>query len=94
MSEENKVENTTVENAVVEAAEGKKESKVKGFVSKVGAGVKKHGGKVLGVLAVGAIGVAAYAIGKRSGNMDSESADYDEDDDDVVDVEYSEEDAE
>lgn len=93
MSELNKTveETTEVTNEVV-TTEEKKESKAKGFISKVGAGVKKHGKKALIVLGVGALGAAAFVLGKRSGNGDSDDSDYDEDD--VVEVEYSEVEAE
>lgn len=83
-------ETTEVTNEV--ATVEKKESKVKGALSKVGAGVKKHGGKVVGALLVGGLAVAAFALGKKTKCEDSDESGYDEGD--VVDVEYSEEETE
>lgn len=76
-----------VENENTEVAEVK-ESKMKGFVTKVGKGVKKHGKKIVAGVAIGALGLAAYALGARSKNEDSDDCCYGEDD--AIDVEYSE----
>lgn len=53
-----------------EVNEVKEESKVKGFIAKLGTGVKKHGKKIAGVAIVGAAAVAGYVFGSRSDDDD------------------------
>lgn len=85
MSEENKNMN---ENANAEVAEVKKESKVKGFLTKAGKGVKKHGGKIAAGVAVVTVGALAYMLGSKSNDGGSDDDCYGEDD--VIDVDCSE----
>ena len=87
MSEEIKNINNEETTEVAEV----KESKVKGFMSKVGAGVKKHGKKVVAGVAIAGLGLAAYALGTRSKNADCADCCGE---DDAIDVEYSEVEAE
>lgn len=58
---------TVEENEINEVEE---ESKVKGFLAKLGTGVKKHGKKIAGVAIVGAAAVAGYVFGSRSNDDD------------------------
>lgn len=72
--------------------EEKKESKAKAFVEKLGAGVKKYGKTALGVVIVGGGLLAAYALGKGHSGDDYDS-DYGysrDNEDEAVDVEYTE----
>lgn len=55
-----------------ETTEKVKESKFKGFMTKAGAGIKKHGKKVAGVAALAAVGVIGYALGHKTGDHDSD----------------------
>lgn len=87
MSEEIK----NINEETTEVAEVK-ESKVKGFVSKVGNGVKKHGKKIVAGVTIVGLGLAAYALGKKSVDVDCDNDCCGEDD--TIDVEYSEIDAE
>lgn len=48
-----------------ETNEVEKEAKVKGFLTKVGAGAKKHGKKIAGVAIVGAAAVVGYVLGSK-----------------------------
>ena len=96
MSEEIKKVVETEE--VVSDAEVEKvcESKAKGFISKVGAGFKKHGKKIAAGAVVLGIGAVGFALGKkRSGcdDCDFEPAGFDDPADDVddSDVELNEE---
>lgn len=86
--------NETVENEEVIEQVEKKESKVKGFVSKVGAGAKKHGGKVLAVAGICAAAAIGYLAGMRKDTNDDGSDDYYCDDTEADSVEDSNSDAE
>ena len=54
------------------------ESKIKGFVNKIGTGLKKHGKKVAVIAAGVAIGFVGYALGSKhkSGDSDTIEGDY------------------
>ena len=78
------MENMNNEAMVAEVNEEVKESKIKGFFSKVGAGAKKHGKKIaVGTAIVG--GALVLAAMKRRNNGCEAF------DDEAIDVEYSEE---
>lgn len=85
--------NETIENEEVVEQVEKKESKVKGFISKVGAGAKKHGGKVLTVVGIGAAAAIGYFVGMRKDTDGEYSEDYCDDTECDV-VENSDSDAE
>ena len=69
------------------------ESKFKGFMNKVGAGVKKHGKKIAGVALVAVAGAVGYVLGVKSNlddcdyDVDYESQDIDANYSEVVDAE-------
>lgn len=46
------------------------ETKTEGFMSKVVGGVKKHGKTILKGVVIGAVGLLAYGIGKKSGKIE------------------------
>lgn len=59
------------------------------FITKVGNGIKKHGKKLLVGAVVGAVGLVAFALGRKTGKDDD--FDYIElESDDVTDVSDSE----
>ena len=90
MSEKLKNENVETEETIEEEEViVSEEKKAKGSLAKIGAGIKKYGKRVAKNVAVGvtigAVGIIAYGLGKKSGES---SDDYS--DDSVVDVDYSE----
>lgn len=90
-AEETKVETTSKSTNVIVEAEPK-------FYQKAWCGIKKHGKKIAVAVGVTALGVAAYALGKKAGSDDDYDYDYDSisysfggsDDSDVVaDADYT-----
>lgn len=80
------MENINNEVMEAEVQEEVKESKIKGFASKVGAGIKKHGKKIaVGTAIVGGALVLAALKGRNA------NCGYESDEDEAIDVEYSEE---
>lgn len=73
--------NNVEEIEIMETEEEVMETETKQkFGSKIVAGVKKHGKKIVTGVAVIAVGALGYALGKKSG---CEEEDYFEDDDEV-----------
>lgn len=66
---EDQKESTELEVTVIE-----KDS----FGTKLKKGVKKHGKKIGGAIVLCVAGIAAYALGKKSGSKQVESDDYDD----------------
>lgn len=86
MSEKLKNENVETEETIEEEEIiVSEEKKAKGSLAKIGAGIKKYGKKVAVGVTIGAVGIIAYGLGKKSGGS---SDDYS--DDSIVDVDYSE----
>lgn len=77
------VNETVVENTAVAETPVVEETK-EGFGSKLKAGVKKHGKKVVGIAAGIGVGVLGYALGAKFGHSndsdDSDCYDYAADD--------------
>ena len=78
--------NVQVEETVEEVVEEVKESKVKKVLTKGVDLAKKHGKKIGTGVAIGAVGLVGYALGKKSSDCDED--DYDGTD--AIDVDYFE----
>ena len=83
--------NYEMKNDVIENAEVTEKEAKTGFISKVGAGIKKHGKTIAGIAVVGLGALVGFAIGRKSTN---EVSDSDIDDSDVIEDDFEDSDEE
>lgn len=83
--------NNEMNNEVIENVEVTEKEAKTGFISKVGAEIKKHGKTIAGIAAVGLVGLVGFAIGRKSTD---EVYDSEVDDSDVIEGDFEDSDEE
>lgn len=82
----NETNNEVIENAEVTEVEAKT-----GLMSKIVAGIKKHGKTIAGIASVGLVGLVGFAIGRKSADN---AYDSEIDDSDVIEGDFEDSDEE